>query len=185
MDLMWFQPSNCSLLQLLSSYKCIVFVFYENPISRVKDLIVQGDFLNLLISEKTNVAWKSIIYGVPNGVMELALRSSTNTLATVVNLKRWKKIRSDTSKCGDFLPSPIIFGVIISMNILIQYHIFQNRLVKDNKKTYQFEKLNTQALLKDQLLRRIWRRRKNSSYTKHQNRIRIHFSIMLEEKDKY
>ena len=72
--------------------------YLDNWNSRVKDLVVQGDCLNLLISEKTNVTWKSMIYGVPKGVMEFALRSSTNTLATADNLKRWKKIRSDTCK---------------------------------------------------------------------------------------
>ena len=42
----------------------------------------QGDFLNLLISEKSIVTWKSFIYGVPKGVMEFAMRSGTNILAS-------------------------------------------------------------------------------------------------------
>ena len=62
---------------------------------RVQKLVIQGDFLNLLISEQSNVAWKSFIYGVPKGVMEFAMRSATNILATPDNLKRWGKVRSD------------------------------------------------------------------------------------------
>ena len=40
----------------------------------------------------------SVIYGVPRGVMQFAMRSSTNTLATPDNLKRWKKTASDSCK---------------------------------------------------------------------------------------
>ena len=58
----------------------------------------EGDFLNLLISEQSNVSWKSLIYGVPRGVMQFAMRSSTNTLATADNLKRWKKTTNDNCK---------------------------------------------------------------------------------------
>ena len=62
---------------------------------RVQKLVIQGDFLNLLISEQSNVDWKSFIYGVPKGVMEFAMRSATNILATPDNLKRWGKVKSD------------------------------------------------------------------------------------------
>ena len=72
--------------------------YLEKWNDRVKNLIIQGDFLNLLLSEQSNVAWKSMIYGVPKGVMEFAMRSSTNTLATPDNLKRWKKINNDNCK---------------------------------------------------------------------------------------
>ena len=65
---------------------------------KVRDLVIQGDFLNLLISEQSNVTWKAIIHSVPKGVMEFALRSSTNILATPDNLKWWGKVRSDTCK---------------------------------------------------------------------------------------
>ena len=58
---------------------------------KVKSLVMQGDFINLLISEQSNVTWQSIIYGVPRGVMGFAMRSATNTLATPDNLRRWKK----------------------------------------------------------------------------------------------
>ena len=76
----------------------VQFIYLEKWNEKVKQLIIQGDFLNLLISEQSNVSWKSIIYGVPRGVMQFAMRSSTNTLATSDNLKRWKKVASDTCK---------------------------------------------------------------------------------------
>ena len=62
---------------------------------KVKLLVSQGKFLELLESEQSNVAWKAIIYGVPKGVMAFAMRAATNTLATPDNLKRWKKVRND------------------------------------------------------------------------------------------
>ena len=65
---------------------------------KVKSLVMQGDFINLLISEQSNVTWQSIIYGVPRGVMGFAMRSATNTLATPDNLRRWKKTQNDTCK---------------------------------------------------------------------------------------
>ena len=70
---------------------------------RVKQLVLQGDFLKLLESEQTNVTWKSIIYGVPKGVMAFAMRSSTNTLANPDNLKRWKKVVSDNCQMCSFM----------------------------------------------------------------------------------
>ena len=78
--------------------KQVQLEYLERWNDRVKNLIIQGDFLKLLISEQSNVAWKSIIYGVPKGVMEFAMRSSTNTLATPDNLKRWKKVNNDNCK---------------------------------------------------------------------------------------
>ena len=69
--------------------------YLERWNEKVKSLVIQGDFLNLLISEQSNVTWKSFIYGVPKGVMEFAMRSSTNILATPDNLKRWGKTRNE------------------------------------------------------------------------------------------
>ena len=101
-------PENCynfesSLSHQLPKLKEAVrlevqFIYLEKWNEKVKDLIIQGDFLNLLISEQSNVSWRSIIYGVPKGVMQFAMRASTNTLATPDNLKRWKVARSDACK---------------------------------------------------------------------------------------
>ena len=107
-DIMIPTPENCynfeaSLRHQMPKLKEAVrqevqLNYLEKWNSKVKDLVVQGDFLNLLISEQSNVSWKSLIYGVPKGVMEFAMRSSTNTLATPDNLKRWKIARSDVCK---------------------------------------------------------------------------------------
>ena len=70
-------------------------IYLDKWNDKVKDLVMQGDFLNLLISEESNVTWQSTIYGVPRGVMQFAMRSATNTLATPDNLKRWKKSPND------------------------------------------------------------------------------------------
>ena len=73
----------------------VQLLYLEKWKEKVKDLVLQGDFLNLLISEQTNVCWQSVIYGVPKGVMEFAMRASTNKLATLDNLKRWKITSND------------------------------------------------------------------------------------------
>ena len=52
---------------------------------------MQGDFTKLLIEEKENVTWKSIIRNVPGGILSFALNSATNTLPTPDNLRRWGK----------------------------------------------------------------------------------------------
>ena len=58
---------------------------------------MQGDYARLLIEEKENVTWQSIVKNVPRGVMSFALRSVTNCLPTPDNLKRWGK--RQVSKC--------------------------------------------------------------------------------------
>ena len=42
----------------------------------------------LLAQEKEDISWQGIIYKVPRGVMALAVRAGTNTLATPDNLAR-------------------------------------------------------------------------------------------------
>ena len=65
--------------------------------SKVELLTMQGDFAKLLIEEKENITWKSIINNVPRGVLSFALNSTTNTLPTPDNLRRWGKRM--VSKC--------------------------------------------------------------------------------------
>ena len=107
-DIMIPTVDNCADFQLTVSKQLpklkeavkleVQFEYLETWNTRVKELIIQGDFLNLLISEQLNLSWKSLIYGVPRGVMQFAMRSSTNTLATADNLKRWKKTTNDNCK---------------------------------------------------------------------------------------
>ena len=45
--------------------------------TKVRDLVTQGDLLQLLISEQSNVTWKSIIYGVNKGMMEFPMQQTS------------------------------------------------------------------------------------------------------------
>ena len=58
---------------------------------KVEKLTMQGDFAKLLIEEKENVTWQSVIRNVLKGIMSFALNSVTNTLPSPDNLKRWGK----------------------------------------------------------------------------------------------
>ena len=70
---------------------------------RVRKLTFQGDFINLLIEEQTNVTWQSTSTRIPKGVLSFALKASVNGLNTPDNLKRWGKSRLDKCKlCGNF-----------------------------------------------------------------------------------
>ena len=63
---------------------------------------MQGDFAKLLIEEKENVTWQSVIRNVPKGVLSFALNSVTNTLPSPDNLKRWgKRIVSKCPLCSN------------------------------------------------------------------------------------
>ena len=63
---------------------------------------MQGDFTNLLIQEKENITWQSVIKNVPRGIMSFALNSVTNTLPSPDNLKRWgKRVVSKCPLCGN------------------------------------------------------------------------------------
>ena len=62
---------------------------------KISSLVMQGDFLSLLIEEDTCVTWKSFIWSVPRGVAKFAINAGLNTLPSADNLKRWGKRTSD------------------------------------------------------------------------------------------
>ena len=69
--------------------------------NRISSLLMQGDFLSLLIEENDNVTWKSFLWGLPRGVAKFAVNASLNTLPTGDNLRRWGKRTSDVCRnCG-------------------------------------------------------------------------------------
>ena len=69
---------------------------------KVKKLVMQGDFINLLAEENENVTWKSLVYNLPKGILPFALKASTNTLNTPDNLRRWgKKKLANCTLCGN------------------------------------------------------------------------------------
>ena len=45
--------------------------------TKVEKLTMQGGFVNLLIQEKENVTWQSLIKNAPRGIMSFALNSAT------------------------------------------------------------------------------------------------------------
>ena len=67
--------------------------------SKVKDLLVQGSFLQILHLENSCFSWKNIIYELPRGVLQFALNASTDCLPTLVNLGRWRLRSANNTKC--------------------------------------------------------------------------------------
>ena len=65
--------------------------------THVKDLIVQGRFLDLLSMESNCMIWKSIMYNLPVKVLKFLINAVSDTVNTRANLLRWGK--STTSKC--------------------------------------------------------------------------------------
>ena len=50
-------------------------------------LVIQGEFLKLLQLEQSDIALKSIIYGVPKRVMAFVVRAASNTRYNCVQLE--------------------------------------------------------------------------------------------------
>ena len=86
---------------------------------KVENLTMQGDFTNLLIHEKENVTWQSVIKNVPRGIMSFALNSVTNTLPSPDNLKRWGNIFTQEETV---LRTAMVS--IASCKVFVLYHSF-------------------------------------------------------------
>jgi hypothetical protein len=70
---------------------------------KVQKLTFQGDFIGLLMEEKNNITWKSIINNVPRGILSFAMKSSVNGLNTPDNLKRSGIRKTDKcDQCSNF-----------------------------------------------------------------------------------
>ena len=68
---------------------------------KIRSLVMQGNFVSLLIEEDTNVTWKSYLWSLPRGIAKFAINSSLDTLPSGDNLKRWGKRVSDVCPmCG-------------------------------------------------------------------------------------
>ena len=74
--------------------------FQQKWISQIKDLTVQGRFLELLHLEQSHLSWRSLIYDLPRGILQFAINATIDTLATNANLKRWGKKTNSNCKCG-------------------------------------------------------------------------------------
>jgi hypothetical protein len=53
--------------------------------SEEKKLTFQGDFMNLIIEEKSNITWQSMCNNVSKGVLSFAMKACVNGLNTPDN----------------------------------------------------------------------------------------------------
>ena len=66
----------------------------ENWLTKVKSLTLQGQFLEILESSKSDLNWKSLMHNLPRNILQFFLNSAINTLPTNSNLVRWNKRNS-------------------------------------------------------------------------------------------
>ena len=62
--------------------------------NRVKKLTFQGDFINLLIEEESNITWQSISNRIPKGVLSFAMKASVNGLKHPRQFKKGGQINT-------------------------------------------------------------------------------------------
>ncbi len=75
--------------------------FHEMWTKHIKTLTVQGRFLEILSMEESHITWRSLIYNLPRGILQFAVNSTIDTLATNANLKRWgKRTNAKCDLCG-------------------------------------------------------------------------------------
>ncbi|KAI8486776.1 hypothetical protein Bbelb_355240 [Branchiostoma belcheri] len=61
---------------------------------KCRSLQVQGNWVELVIQEQSDLKWKSSLCNTPRGVFEFALNGMLNWLPTADNLARWGKVLS-------------------------------------------------------------------------------------------
>ena len=64
----------------------------------MKNLVVQGNTLEIAAAEEQDIVWKSFMYNLKQGTLKFLLNASIDTLPTAANLKRWNKSSSDLCK---------------------------------------------------------------------------------------
>ena len=68
---------------------------YDN---KAKGMKVQEQFGVLLEKGNNDLDWKNAMYQMLKGVRSFAIRATTNSLPSLDNLRRWRKIRSSDCK---------------------------------------------------------------------------------------
>ncbi len=69
--------------------------------TKIKTLTMQGNMLQLMAEEKSNVTWKSIIHNMPRKVLKFGLNSVIETLPVNKNLALWgKTLNQSCALCG-------------------------------------------------------------------------------------
>ena len=113
------------------------------------ELEVQGQLAILLEEEKTNMAWQSLIFAVPRGVMAFAARAATNSLASPDNLARWKKIVHP--KCPLCSITPCTLGHLLNncQEALDRYEWRHNNIVKYLQTTFSSQGMEAVEVYSD------------------------------------
>lgn len=83
----------------------------------VYKLTYQGDFSNLLISEKEKVTWQSFINDVPKGVLLFAINVSCVGLPMPYHLKCWGKRK--VSKCPYWKSTGTLHHILSFYNVAL------------------------------------------------------------------
>ena len=123
--------------------------YKENASVKASELEVQGNLANLLDEEKTNMAWQSLIFAVPRGVMAFAARASTNSLASPDNLSRWKRIVHP--KCPLCSISPCTLGHLLNncQQALDRYEWRHNNIVKYLQTVFSARRMESEEVYAD------------------------------------
>ena len=116
-------PDNCATFQatirverpkILKAAKAkVVDIYKQKAHEGASKVPFQGELLSLMAQEEMDMAWRSLIYRVPRGVMAWAVRACTQTLATPDNLQRWG-VRVDPKCAIDGCGTPCTLGHLLS-----------------------------------------------------------------------
>jgi hypothetical protein len=127
----YISSKRMEMARLKKAAKAVIASRYlEQTNNKSIQLEVQGHLATLLIQEESNMAWQSLIFSVPRGVMTFAARAVTNSLASPDNLARWKKIVQP--KCPQCSISPCTLGHLLNncKEALDRYEWRHNNIVK-------------------------------------------------------
>ena len=95
------------------------------------------------------MAWQSLIFAVPRGVMAFAARAATNSLASPDNLARWKKIVHP--KCPLCSITPCTLGHLLNncQEALDRYEWRHNNIVKYLQTTFSSQGMEAVEVYSD------------------------------------
>ena len=81
----------------------------ESQLARLRQLAVQGRWLEWTDAMHSDLSWRRLIHGLDDGELQFNLRAISNTLPTPDNLRRWGQNEVDPAcpLCGrPATPSP-------------------------------------------------------------------------------
>ena len=123
----------------------------ESETTRVKELTIQGKFLDLMTEEDQSITWKSSMFSFPKGVLAWALRACTDSLPTQANLARWNKVIDNKCKLCIVNGNPSVIGtlhhILNACPILLERYTWRH----DSVLTYVTKQL-TSSLMHEEYL---------------------------------